>query len=69
MLEFVIGVVATVGASMVFPEQYSMFLSRVSDLWAKFKSDDDKQSKWYSSPLSTILRQANELSIIECKNN
>jgi len=32
------------------------------------KSDDDKQSKWYSSSLSTILRQANELSIIECKN-
>jgi len=32
------------------------------------KSDDDKQSKWYSSPLTTILRQANELSIIECKN-
>ena len=33
------------------------------------KSDDDKQSRWYSSPLSTILRQGNELSIIECKNN
>lgn len=32
------------------------------------KSDNDKQSKWYSSPMSTILRQANELSIIECKN-
>ena len=32
------------------------------------KSDDDKQSKWYSSSLSTILRQGNELAIIECKN-
>jgi hypothetical protein len=33
------------------------------------KPDDDKQSKWYGSILSTILRQGNELSIIECKNN
>jgi hypothetical protein len=33
------------------------------------KPDDDKQSKWYGSTLSTLLKQANELSIIECKNN
>jgi len=33
------------------------------------KTDDDKQSKWYGSTLSTILRMANELAIIECKNN
>jgi hypothetical protein len=32
------------------------------------KTDDDKQSKWYGSTLSTILRLANELAIIECKN-
>ena len=32
------------------------------------KSDDDKQSKWYGSTLSIILRQANELAIIEEKN-
>jgi hypothetical protein len=33
------------------------------------KSEEDKQSKWYGSTLSTLLRQANELSIIECKKN
>ena len=33
------------------------------------KSDDDKQSKWYGGILSTILKQANELAIIEEKNN
>ena len=33
------------------------------------KSDDDKQSKWYGSTLSTILKQANDLAIIEEKNN
>jgi len=33
------------------------------------KSDDDKQSKWYGGTLSTILKQANELAIIEEKNN
>jgi hypothetical protein len=33
------------------------------------KSDDDKQSKWYSCTLSHILRIANELAILECKNN
>tara|TARA_R100000734_G_C3319302_1_gene115081 strand:- start:20535 stop:21110 length:576 start_codon:yes stop_codon:yes gene_type:complete len=33
------------------------------------KPDDDKQSKWYGSTLSTILKQANELAIIEEKNN
>ena len=33
------------------------------------KSDDDKQSKWYGSTLSTILKQANELAIIEEKNS
>ena len=32
------------------------------------KSDDDKQSKWYGCTLSTILKQANELAIIEEKN-
>jgi len=32
------------------------------------KPDDDKQSKWYSSTLSTILKQANELAIIEEKH-
>ena len=32
------------------------------------KSDDDKQSKWYGSTLSTILKQANEMAIIEEKN-
>lgn len=31
------------------------------------KTDDDKQSRWYGSTLSTILRLANELAIIECK--
>jgi hypothetical protein len=31
------------------------------------KTDDDKQSKWYGSQLSTILRLANELAIMECK--
>jgi|TARA_R110000787_G_scaffold235876_1_gene342572 hypothetical protein len=33
------------------------------------KSDDDKQSKWYGCTLSTILKQANELAIIEEKTN
>ena len=33
------------------------------------KGEDDKQSKWYSTTLSTILKQANELAIIEEKNN
>ena len=33
------------------------------------KSDDDKQAKWYGSTLSTILKQSNELAIIEEKNN
>jgi hypothetical protein len=33
------------------------------------KPDDDKQSKWYGSTLSTILRISNDLSIIECKQN
>ena len=32
------------------------------------KSEDDKQSKWYSSVLSNILKQANELAIIEEKS-
>ena len=32
------------------------------------KPDDDKQSKWYGSTLSTILKQANELAIIEEKH-
>lgn len=31
------------------------------------KPEEDKQSKWYSSTLSTILKQANELAIIEEK--
>tara|TARA_Y100001937_G_C7070402_1_gene308090 strand:- start:554 stop:1129 length:576 start_codon:yes stop_codon:yes gene_type:complete len=33
------------------------------------KPEDDKQSKWYGSTLSTILKQANELAIIEEKNS
>ena len=33
------------------------------------KSEDDKQSKWYGSTLSTILKQANELAIIEEKES
>ena len=33
------------------------------------KPEDDKQSKWYGSTLSTILKQANELAIIEEKND
>jgi hypothetical protein len=32
------------------------------------KGDDDKQAKWHSSVLALILRQANELAIIEQKN-
>ena len=32
------------------------------------KPEDDKQVKWHSSTLSTILKQANELAIIEEKN-
>jgi hypothetical protein len=32
------------------------------------KPDDDKQAKWHSSTLATILKQANELAIIEEKN-
>ena len=32
------------------------------------KPEDDKQAKWHSSALSTILKQANELAIIEEKN-
>ena len=31
------------------------------------KTDDDKQSKWHSCTLSTIIKQANELAIIEEK--
>lgn len=31
------------------------------------KTDDDKQSKWFGSTLSTLLRLSNELAIIECK--
>ena len=33
------------------------------------KPEDDKQSKWYGSTLSTILKQANELAIIEEKES
>ena len=33
------------------------------------KPQDDKQSKWYGSTIATILKQANELAIIEEKNN
>tara|TARA_B100000900_G_C20497686_1_gene682367 strand:- start:222 stop:797 length:576 start_codon:yes stop_codon:yes gene_type:complete len=33
------------------------------------KPEDDKQSKWYGSTLSTILKQANELAITEEKNS
>ena len=32
------------------------------------KTDDDKQAKWYSGTLCAILKQANELAIIEEKN-
>lgn len=32
------------------------------------KPEDDKQSRWHSETLSVILRQANELAIIEEKN-
>ncbi len=32
------------------------------------KPDDDKQSRWHSSTLAIILRQANDLAIIEEKN-
>lgn len=32
------------------------------------KPEDDKQAKWHSSTLATILKQANELAIIEEKN-
>ena len=32
------------------------------------KPDDDKQSRWHSSTLGVILRQANDLAIIEEKN-
>lgn len=32
------------------------------------KPEDDKQSKWHSSTLATILKQSNELAIIEEKN-
>jgi len=31
------------------------------------KDNDDKQAKWYSTPLAVILRQANELAIMEEK--
>lgn len=33
------------------------------------KEDDDKQAKWHTEMLGIILRQANELAIIEEKNN
>jgi hypothetical protein len=33
------------------------------------KTDDDKQAKWHSNILGVILRQANELAIIEEKKN
>lgn len=33
------------------------------------KSDADKQAKWHSCTLSTIIKQANELAIIEEKGN
>lgn len=33
------------------------------------KSEDDKQAKWYSSPLTIILKQAIELAIVEEKTN
>ena len=33
------------------------------------KPADDKQSKWYGGTLTTILKQANDLAIIEEKNN
>ena len=32
------------------------------------KPDDDKQARWHSSTLGIILRQANDLAIIEEKN-
>ena len=33
------------------------------------KDDSDKQSKWHTETLGVILRQANELAILEEKNN
>jgi hypothetical protein len=33
------------------------------------KPEDDKQAKWHSSTLATLLKQANELAIIEGKNS
>ena len=33
------------------------------------KTEEDKQAKWYGGTLSTILKQANDLAIIEEKNN
>jgi len=32
------------------------------------KGDEDKQSKWHSNPLAIILKQANELAIMEEKS-
>lgn len=32
------------------------------------KTDDDKQAKWHSSMLGVVLRQANELAIMDEKN-
>ena len=32
-------------------------------------TEADKQAKWYGGTLSTILKQANDLAIIEEKNN
>lgn len=34
-----------------------------------FDKEDDAQSKWHSEPLSVILKQANELAIMEEKAN
>jgi hypothetical protein len=33
------------------------------------KDDSDKQAKWHSTTLAVILRQANELAILEEKSN
>jgi hypothetical protein len=34
---------------------------------SQMRTNEDKQSKWHSCTLSTIIKQANELAIIEEK--
>jgi hypothetical protein len=54
--------------SIMYATQYGVKLTDVEyQAIFNFDKEDDAQSKWHSEPLSVILKQANELAIMEEK--